>query len=222
MDIVQEAFSALYPEKEFTYVARIKYSGKFRGFNANVRFSRHTNTMVFSLSKQWKNVSEEIKIGLLQSLMIKLFKTKKNSENMDMYNSFLRHVHIAIPKTKTHPILDESFERVNLKYFDGLVEKPNLRFGKESATQLGSYEYGTDTITISSMLQATEPEILDYVMYHELLHKKLKFYDKNGKSFHHTSEFRRQEKVFENSAIIEQKLKRIGRKHKLKHLFDFF
>jgi hypothetical protein len=219
MELINEAFSSLYPDKPFSYDAHIQYSGKFRGFNANVKFSRQTNVLIFNLSKSWRKVSSEIKIGLLQCLMVKLFKTKNKTENMEMYASFLRHVHIAIPKTKTHPVLEESFERVNSKYFNGLIERPNLRFGKDSKRQLGSYEYGTDTITITSLLEQSEPEILDYVMYHELLHKKMKFYDKNGKSFHHTSEFRAREKEFENSALIEQKLKRIGRKRTFFELF---
>ena len=31
---------------------------------------------------------------------------------------------------------------------------------------LGSYEYGSDTITISSVLKEAPLEILDYIMYH--------------------------------------------------------
>ena len=40
--------------------------------------------MVF---KEWKNVSEEIQIGLLQELLVKLFKIRKKTINMDrMYS----------------------------------------------------------------------------------------------------------------------------------------
>ena len=154
--------------------------------------------------------------------MCKLFRGKKTTENIELYNSFLKHVHIAIPKTKSHPILDESFDRVNNKYFFGLIEKPNLVLGKPSAYQFGCYDYGTDTITISGLLKDVSTEILDYVMYHELLHKKHKFINKNGKSYHHTSEFRRKEREFENSAFIEEELKKIGRKRGLRQLFDLF
>jgi len=202
------------------YEAKIKYSGKFKGFNANVRL--YKNSLTFGLSRKWKNVSKDIKIGLLQSLMVKLFKIKTYTDNIELYNSFLKNVHIAIPKTRSHPILEASFERVNNKYFLGLMEKPNLRFGKESKTQLGSYEYGTDTITISSLLKYQETRILDYIIYHELLHKKCKFTDKNGKNYHHTSEFREKEREFENNAIIEEKLKKLARKQGFKQLFDLF
>lgn len=210
----------MYPGKEFNYETKIKYSGKFKGYNANVKLSR--NTLTFNLSKKWKSVNREIKIGLLQSLLVKLFKVKKPTDNIEMYNSFLRHIHIAIPKTKSHPILEESFDRVNSRYFYGLIEKANLVFGKESSNQLGLYDYGTDTITISALLRDIAPEILDYIMYHEILHKKYKFINKNGKSYHHTPEFRRKEKEFENSSLIEEELKKIGRKRGLRQLFDLF
>ena len=218
--LIREAFSALCPQREFSYEAKIKYSGKFKGYNANVRLFR--NTLTFSLSKKWKTISKEIRIGLLQSLMVKLFKIKKTTDNIEMYNSFLKYVHIAIPKTKSHPILEESFDRVNGKYFFGLIEKPNLRFGKDSSYQLGSYDYGTDTITISNLLSTASIQMLDYVMYHELLHKKHKFIDINGKSYHHTSEFRRKEREFENSELIEKELKRLGRKKEIRRLFNLF
>jgi predicted metal-dependent hydrolase len=102
------------------------------------------------------------------------------------------------------------------------MEKPNLRFGKYSSRQLGCYDYGTDTITISSMLKQADQEILDYVIYHELLHKKHKFTLKNGRSYHHTSEFREKEKKFENNHLIEQEIRKLIRRSSIRQLFRLF
>ena len=82
MNLVEESFKRLYPEKEFNYEVKIKYSGKFQPFNANVRFS--SNRITLNLSKQWRTVDSEIKIGLIQEMLIKLFKSKKNTKNMEM------------------------------------------------------------------------------------------------------------------------------------------
>jgi predicted metal-dependent hydrolase len=131
-----------------------------------------------------------------------------------MYNIFLKKVHISIPKLESDPLLDESFERVNDKYFYGMIEKPNLSWGSLSHTKLGSYDYGTDMIKISQILKEDD-NLLDYVMYHEILHKKLKFNDKNGKSYHHTSEFRRMEKEYEDKDA-EKKLKALLRKQRFR------
>jgi predicted metal-dependent hydrolase len=95
---------------------------------------------------------------------------------------------------------------VNDYFFSGIMEKPNLVWNN-SSTKLGSYDYGSDTISITSMLRDSGKEMLDYVMYHEILHKKYKFISKSGRLYHHTKEFKSSEKIFPDSREIEQKLR---------------
>ncbi len=208
MRLVEEAFTTLFPEKDLeNYQFKIKYTGKFKPYNANVRYSR--NSFCFNLSRKWRGVSREIQIGLIQGLMLRVFKEKKKTINIDLYNNFMKNLHISIPKVNNDPILEESFNKVNEKYFFGLIERPNLVW-HNSIRRLGSYEYGTDTISISHVLD-NDGELLDYVMYHEALHKKHKFHDRNGRNFHHTREFRKMEKSFENSEEMEEKIKKLTR-----------
>jgi hypothetical protein len=49
--------------------------------------------------------------------------------------------------------------------------------------------------------------MMDYVMYHEMLHKKHKFSSKGSRIMHHTKEFRSSESAFPNSEIIEKRLR---------------
>jgi len=177
MSIVKDAFEDVFPDKSSNeYNLEVKYNNKFKPYNANVRYTQ--NSFTFNLSKKWKHVSREIQIGLLQELLMKVFKKKKSTFNTDLYNSFMKNIHIAAPKTKTDPHLESSFDRVNDKYFLGLIEKTNFTW-HDSLRRLGSYEYGSDTISISKVLKPDE-NALDYVMHHEMLHKKLKFINKNG------------------------------------------
>lgn len=206
MDIIEEAFRGLYPRREYKYNAKIKYSGKFKDYNANVKM--FYNNLEFGLSKKWRTVSRAIKMGLLQELMLSLFGGKKNTLNMDLYNKFIQNLHISISKSVSEPELLESYERVNEEYFNGLIEQPNLVFGKSSRWSLATYDFQTDTINFSRILKK-DFNVLDYVMYHELLHKKLKYEHGNGKSKHHTAEFRRMEKKFEGYQEMEQRLKRL-------------
>jgi len=172
-----------------TFDSHIKYSGQFKGFNANVL--KKNNFLQFKLSKNWRGVNRDIKIGLIQELLLKILKEKsKKTLSQDLYNIFLKEVHIAIPKTKSHPVLKQSFSKINGTYFDNLLELPNLVW-IDSVNKLGSYEYGTDTISMSRILEPHE-HLLDYVMHHELLHKKHKFkQSKTGnRNLHHTREFK--------------------------------
>lgn len=211
MNIPEEAFKTLFPEKSpENYSFKIKYSSKFKPYNANVKYSR--NSFQFNLSKKWKTVSREIQMGLVHGLMLKIFKENKKTMNIDLYNSFMKSLHISIPKVDNDPVLEESFNRINEKYFFGLIEKPNLTW-HNSVRRLGSYEYGTDTISISKAI-SSDKGLLDYVMYHEALHKKHKFHDKNGRTMHHTKEFRQREKEFEGSGEMEDKIKSLMRQRR--------
>ena len=217
MHIIKESFKKLYPDKEIPYSVSVKYSGKFKPYNSNVKLS--FDHLEFKLSRTWKSVNREIKIGLIQSLLLKIFKDRKQTINIDLYNSFIKNLHIITPKTKTDPELEASFNRINQKYFYNIIEKPNLKWGSESISKLGSYEYQTDTITISSIFQTTSNDLLDYIMYHELLHKKHKFYTKSNRNYHHTADFKRAEKSFANIKAVEAELKNICSKKRIKRSF---
>lgn len=209
MYIVREAFERLYPDKELEYELSLRYSGKFKSFNANVR--KIGARLEFNLSKNWKTINKEIQIGLIQGLMLKIFGGNNKTQNMDMYDIFMKKIHIAVPKENIDPVLEQSFDKVNDKYFFGMVEKTNLVWGQDSRRKLGSYDYGSDTITISRIFEDSDPRLLDYVMYHEMLHKKHKFKSKNGRSYHHTALFRRKEKEFEDSHIMEKEIRKLIR-----------
>lgn len=211
MDIITKAFKQLYPEKELQYETELNYTKKFKPYNANVKLIQRKK-LVFNFSHKWKDVSEEIQIGLIQELLVKIFKEKKRTTYMDLYNIFIKKLHVAVPKIHSEPVLEESFNRINEDYFAGLIEKPNLRWGKHSLAKLGCYEYGTDSIIISEIFKDSDTGLLDYIMYHELLHKKLKFNEKNGRSIHHSSEFRERERRFEGYLNVEKKLKEFVRR----------
>ncbi|MBN2458247.1 M48 family metallopeptidase [Candidatus Woesearchaeota archaeon] len=208
MDMLTEAFKGLYPDKEPGREMKLVYSGRFSDYNANVYYTQQR--MEFRLSRMWKDVSRDIKIGLIQSLMVKVFRLKKTTLNIDMYNIFLKKLHISVPLTEYDPKLAQSFERVNLAYFDGMVEQANLKWGAESKTRWGSYSYSKDLITINPALQGNW-RLLDYVMYHEMLHKRFKFIHKSGRSYHHMLEFRKAEALYPDSAMLEKELKDLSR-----------
>ncbi len=184
------------------------------------------NTIDIRMSKQIKNVSEEIQIGLIQTLLLKVFREKKKmtTTNMDLYNAFLKNVHIAVPKEVESPLLLEKFNKLNEQFFYGLLEQPSLRWGSYSKTKLGSYEYGNDTILISKHLENAPAEYLEYVLYHEMLHKKHKFSHKNGRSLFHTTAFKNDEAQFPRSMDIEHEIPRYiaGKRKATKKNFSFF
>ena len=76
MNLPEQAFIQLFPDKEIEYKFSITYNNRFKPYNANVRYTR--KNINFNLSKRWRKVSKEIQIGLIQSLLLKIFKKKVN------------------------------------------------------------------------------------------------------------------------------------------------
>ncbi|MFH0978468.1 MAG: hypothetical protein V1837_04160 [Candidatus Woesearchaeota archaeon] len=214
-DLIKAAFSGLYHKELAGYETKLEY-GRLKAYNARVRFSRSSLSM--QLSSKWKTVSEDIQIGLVQSLLVKVFKKPAKSTNIDLYHHFIKNLGTVVPATRMDPILVDSFFRVNKKYFYGLMEAPNLLFGKGSRRTLGSYNFHTNTISISPILRKVGDDAIDYVMYHELLHKKLQYKANTKSNLYHSRVFKEKEKEFENAEEIERKIRRITRKS----IIDFF
>ncbi len=202
--LIEESYKNLFPNREFTFVSKIRYSGRFKGYNGNIVLKR--DELVVSLSRNWKGVSRDIQKGIIQDLLAKLFKVKIKTLEIDLYHSFLKNVHHTIPKTESHPVLAESFERMNEEFFLGLMDMPNLVIG-QGTTKLGTYDYGMDTISISELV-LQDRELVDYVMYHEMLHKKHKFV----KGRHHTKAFRNDERKFGDIPELDRRLAKLIRK----------
>src|SRR6266508_1000212 len=95
--------------------------------------------------------------------------------------------------------LNEIFARVNAAYFGGIMPKPTLTWNRTlTARKFGHYQPGRDTVMISITLD--DPEVpafaLDFVMYHELLHKKHGSMTVNGRRLSHSQAFRAEERQF--------------------------
>lgn len=95
--------------------------------------------------------------------------------------------------------LEKVFNRVNATYFSGKMARPKLMWNRVLTTsRMGHYNLARDAIMISITLDAPDvPEyVVDFVMYHELLHKQLGVTVSNGRRNVHTPEFRAAERRF--------------------------
>ena len=61
MDLIEESFQRLFPEKEFPYRAEMEYNRRLADFNANIRLE--PRRIKVNLNLQWKDIDPEIKIG---------------------------------------------------------------------------------------------------------------------------------------------------------------
>jgi len=217
MNLIEESFQRLFPSREFNYETEENYNRQLSDFNANISLKGNKITVKYNL--HWKSVDDEIKIGLVQSLLLKLFKVRKSEIdyshlNINLYNDFVKRIPDFCVKDKTDPLLEESFNRVNEKFFFGVVDQPNLTWGTYSIRKLASYNYHNDTVTVSKVFTNVKQEILDYLMYHELLHKRLKFSYKGIRNSFHTKKFKQAENIYPNKPLIEKEIDGIIKSYK--------
>jgi predicted SprT family Zn-dependent metalloprotease len=99
-----------------------------------------------------------------------------------------------------HHDLAASFDRVNAAYFKGQMSRPRLVWSRTFATRkLAHYEHANDTVMVNIILdKKTVPACaIDFVVYHELLHKHLGVKWKSTRMAAHTDEFAAWERKFQ-------------------------
>ncbi|MFN2286346.1 MAG: topoisomerase II, partial [Anaerolineae bacterium] len=82
--------------------------------------------------------------------------------------------------------------------------------------KFGHYQTTTNTVMLSLSLDdaAVPPYVVDFVMYHELLHKHLGIKFVNGRRYAHTAEFRDAERRFAQYAQAETFLAQLAKLHR--------
>ncbi len=175
----------------------LEYSGRFTKYNGNARATRLA--VEIRLSKDWRDRDEDVQLGIIEHLLAKIFRKKIKTPRMQLYQDFLLYVGREAEPEVEDARLMASFERVNKKYFGGSMELPSIRWGRQSFARIGYYHYASDTVTLSTVLLDNQ-HMLDFVLYHELLHKKHGL-TKGGIA--HTKAFKRDEALFEEATEAE-------------------
>jgi hypothetical protein len=204
MNLAEKAHAELFPDRVQTRTLSVSYSGRFKGYNANVRFT--ARTMDFAVAKEWREVSEEIQQGLFESLLCKVYGEKRSSSNQDLYRSFMKHLSgVARVESKDAYLLGR-FRIINERFFGGMMSEPNLIWGQTTRRKLGHYAYATDTILISGVFRdaSVDPAVeglLDFVLYHEMLHKKHSYDHKKARPTYHSTAFKEEERAWPDRDI---------------------
>lgn len=113
--------------------------------------------------------------------------------------------------------LDASFQRVNAAHFGGALERPALRWGALTTRRTwGSYRFSEDRLTISPALDSADVPswVLDFVVFHELLHKALGLTAKGNRRYAHTAAFRATERAHPRYREAEEFLKGWSRRRR--------
>lgn len=111
--------------------------------------------------------------------------------------------------------LADSFERVNAAYFEDKIDKPTLAWTRNPTfRKFGHYDQLRDTVVVSATLdhEHVPAVVVDFIMYHELLHKVMGVAWSNGRRRVHPPAFQKRMRLFKNHDEAEKILQKLARK----------
>ena len=108
--------------------------------------------------------------------------------------------------------LETVFEQLNTRFFHGLMARPRLSWSPTKTRRiLGHYDPAHNAIIISRIFDhpGMPQYVLDYIVYHEMLHLKHPVKLRGSRRCVHSAEFQAEEKLFPRVAEANAFLKRL-------------
>ncbi len=198
----------------------------FAGINHTARLNE--GQLKVRVSDLFEEAPQDVKQALAVILLAKLYGKKIDASIHRTYRAFVLRTEIqerarvarndrgrgtrVTHARGRHFDLEELFERINRSYFGGGLAKPCLSWSaKRSRHILGRYDATYDTIFISRVFDAPRVPgyVIEYVMYHEMLHIKHNTRVQDCRVLVHTPEFRNDERRFAEYAAAKHWLEQI-------------
>lgn len=201
--------------------------------NVNSRIKADSGKVFVRIAELLKNAPSKVHKALAYILVAKLLDKKVPANARKVYREFLnkedfqnkvvKHKRkngrkiITSPKGEFYN-LENIFGKLNLIYFQNKIPKPTLSWSRRKTfRRLGHYDPIHDAVIISKSLDdKTVPKyVVEYVVYHEMLHIKHPVLQQNKRRCVHTPIFKRDEEKFayfkESAKWIEENALKIKR-----------
>jgi predicted metal-dependent hydrolase len=185
----------------------------FAGLNHTVRL--HENRLAIRLSDIFADAPADVYQSLAFILLARLYRKTIDTLYYRTYRTFIlaediqerarlvrrqrsRSVRMTSARGR-HVDLEPLFNRLNREYFEGALSQPRLSWSaKKSRYVLGRYDAAHNVIFISRIFDVRDlpPYVVEYVLFHEMLHLKHQSRIHASRKIVHTPEFKAEEKTF--------------------------
>jgi hypothetical protein len=168
----------------------------------------------------------EVLYALACILVARLYRLRVPKEHLHIYQKYISQPDVikasdsvrrdrgyklaSSPRGKVYD-LEELFGELNERYFAGALSQPQLCWSRRRTRRvLGHHDHVRGRITISRTLDTNRiPRfVLEYVLYHEMLHVKHPPRLEDGRMVYHDHAFRADERRFER---LEEALRALDR-----------
>ena len=165
--------------------------------------------------------------ALAEILLTQLFRRQASEEARECYMAYVfdpavrRRVDEArrlrgrvrlLPARGQHYDLAEIFSRLNQRFFNNELSPCRIGWStRPSRSVLGRYDPAHHTITISKSLdsESIPLEIVEYLVFHEMLHIRIPLERRGSRRVVHSRAFHEAEKVFPNYRRVRERMKKI-------------
>ena len=224
------AFAELGGQREIPPVKVEFY--QYVGLRQTIRI--RNGEVIVRLADLMRGAPLSVQNALAQVLVAKLLRRRVPKQARETYENFAREPHIAeksrenrrergrkiVSSAKGNVYdLDNIFARLNQIYFQNELPKPIITWSRGKTFRIfGHHDALHETIVISRTLDdARIPGfVVEFVLYHELLHIKHPTEIVNGRRRVHSMLFRRDERRFPQFAEAENWLEKLARLKKSK------
>ena len=210
VSIFEEEYRALRPRAQIPpFVLRFR---RFTSLNTTIRLRE--GRILVSLSDLLEGAPESVIHAIAHILLAKLyrkpvdaaqnmrFKRFASSAAVTRQTELIRHARGTKryfgPEGRYYH-LEEVFESLNMRFFGGLMGRPELTWSESAAKRsLGHYDAAHNTIVVSRVFdRPSSPRYaLEYLLYHEMLHLKHPVKMRGVRRCVHSREFKAEERLF--------------------------
>lgn len=197
----------------------------FSNINNTIRLRE--NKLKLRISDLLEGAPENVLRAIVHILMAKIYRKPIDAEHAARYRRYVgshdmsRKAHlvrqmrgrkkIASPKGHVYD-LDAIFEDLNLRFFHGLLARPQMTWsGVHARNSLGHYDPAHNAIVVSRVFD--HPRVpryaVEYIVYHEMLHLKHPVKLRGSRRCVHPREFLEEEKLFPQLAEARAFLKHL-------------
>ncbi len=230
----EEAFQNLNRKGEIPEISVRFYP--YIGINHTIRV--RDGVVFVRLAEVCRDIPLDIQRALAIILVSKLLRKKISPDILETYRGFIKNEELRekvlanksergrkIITTAKGEIydLDEIFTHLNQIYFDGKIKEPTLSWSaRKTYRVLGHHDATHETIVVSRSLddKKTPKYVVEFIVFHEMLHIFHPTQYRDGRRYNHTPQFRRDERKFaffdEAEIWIEQNVSRMKKNAELK------
>ncbi len=208
--LFQETHRELRPRSEMPEL-RVEFFG-FANINNTIRLRE--GRLLVRLSDLLEGAPEYVLRAIAHILLAKMYRKPIEREHAVRYRRYVSTQHMSqkahllrqmrgrkrIASAKGHTYdLDAIFEDLNTKFFHGLLARPLMTWsGERARNRLGHYDPAHNAIVVSRVFDHPRVPryVVEYIVYHEMLHLKHPVRLRGSRRCVHSVEFRAEENQF--------------------------